>query len=63
MAMAQNRTWGTNGLGKTAVNYNVGRATMELSGLQAGSTFKAFVLAAATASAHGSVPRQSHHQR
>jgi membrane peptidoglycan carboxypeptidase len=47
MAMAQNRTWGTNGLGKTAVNYNVGRAHNGIVGLQAGSTFKAFVLAAA----------------
>ena len=47
MAMAQNRTWGTSGLGKTAVNYNVGRVHNGIVGLQAGSTFKAFVLAAA----------------
>ncbi|NBO46521.1 MAG: penicillin-binding protein [Actinobacteria bacterium] len=47
MAMAQNRAWGTNGLGKTAVNYNVGRTHNGIVGLQAGSTFKAFVLAAA----------------
>lgn len=47
MAMAQNRAWGTKGRGKTAVNYNVGRAHNGIIGLQAGSTFKAFVLAAA----------------
>lgn len=47
LAMAQNRQWGTYGLGKTAVNYNVGRDRNGIIGLQAGSTFKAFVLAAA----------------
>lgn len=47
LAMAQNRQWGTYGPGKTAVNYNVGRDRNGIIGLQAGSTFKAFVLAAA----------------
>ncbi len=47
MAMAQNRAWGTYALGTTAVNYNVGREHNGIIGLQAGSTFKAFVLAAA----------------
>ena len=47
LAMAQNRQWGTYGIGKTAVNYNVGRDYNGIIGLQAGSTFKAFIIAAA----------------
>ena len=47
IAMAQNRTWGISGDGKTAYNYNVDRAMGGTIGMQSGSTFKTFVLAAA----------------
>lgn len=47
IAMAQNREWGTSGKGKTTYNYNVERAMGGTIGMQAGSTFKVFVLAAA----------------
>jgi len=47
VAMAQNRTWGRSGAGKTAVNYNVPVAHNGTVGFQAGSTFKAFTIAAA----------------
>ena len=47
VAMAQNRYWGTSGRGKTTYNYNVERAMGGTIGMQAGSTFKIFVLAAA----------------
>jgi len=46
VAMAQDRTWGS-GLGKTTVNYNVPLDHNGTVGFQAGSTFKAFTLAAA----------------
>ena len=47
VAMAQNRLWGTKGKGKTTYNYNVDRAMGGTIGMQAGSTFKVFTLAAA----------------
>lgn len=47
IAMAQNRKWGTDGKGNTTYNYNVDRAMGGTIGMQAGSTFKVFVLAAA----------------
>jgi membrane peptidoglycan carboxypeptidase len=47
LAMAQNREWGTSGRGKTTYNYNVDRAMGGTIGMQAGSTFKVFALAAA----------------
>ncbi|MBI1352233.1 MAG: glycosyl transferase family 51 [Actinomycetales bacterium] len=47
IAMAQNRDWGTKGKGKTTYNYNVDRAMGGTIGMQAGSTFKIFTLAAA----------------
>lgn len=47
LAMAQNREWGTSGRGKTTYNYNVDRAMGGTIGMQAGSTFKIFALAAA----------------
>lgn len=47
LAMAQNRSWGTSGKGNTTYNYNVERAMGGTIGMQAGSTFKIFVLAAA----------------
>jgi membrane peptidoglycan carboxypeptidase len=47
LAMAQNRKWGTEGVGNTTYNYNVERAFGGTIGMQAGSTFKVFVLAAA----------------
>jgi membrane peptidoglycan carboxypeptidase len=46
LAMAQNRTWGTKGAGATTLNYNAPKAYNGV-GMQAGSTFKVFVLAAA----------------
>ncbi len=46
VAMAQDRTWGS-GLGKTTVNYNAPLDHNGTVGFQAGSTFKAFTLAAA----------------
>jgi len=47
IAMAQNRLWGTTGRGKTTYNYNTDRGMGGTIGMQAGSTFKIFVLAAA----------------
>jgi membrane peptidoglycan carboxypeptidase len=47
VAMAQNRLWGTTGRGKTTYNYNTDRGMGGTIGMQAGSTFKIFVLAAA----------------
>jgi membrane peptidoglycan carboxypeptidase len=47
IAMAQNRDWGASGEGRTALNYNVGRAYNGIIGAQAGSTFKVFTMAAA----------------
>lgn len=46
-AMAQNRRWGTDGIGNTTYNYNVETAFGGTSGMQAGSTFKIFTAAAA----------------
>jgi membrane peptidoglycan carboxypeptidase len=47
LAMTQNRTWGTTGKGKTTYNYNVNQDIGGTAGMQAGSTFKVFTLAAA----------------
>jgi membrane peptidoglycan carboxypeptidase len=47
LAMTQNREWGTQGRGKTTYNYNVGHDMGGTIGMQAGSTFKVFALAAA----------------
>jgi len=47
LAMAQNREWGTEGRGKTTYNYNVDRAMGGTIGMQAGSIFKVFPMAAA----------------
>ncbi len=47
LAMTQNRTWGTSGRGKTTYNYNVNQSMGGTIGMQAGSTFKVFTLAAA----------------
>lgn len=47
IAMAQNRLWGTSGVGYTTYNYNVDRNHGGTIGMQAGSTFKVFTLAAA----------------
>ena len=47
LAMAQNRTWGTSGQGRTTYNYNVNQGFGGTIGMQAGSTFKVFTLAAA----------------
>ncbi len=47
LAMAQNRTWGTSGQGRTTYNYNVNQGYGGTIGMQAGSTFKVFTLAAA----------------
>ena len=47
LAMAQNRLWGTEGDGVTTYNYNAPMAFGGTRGMQAGSTFKVFVLAAA----------------
>ncbi len=47
IAMAQNRSWGTTGKGVTTYNFNVGTKMGGSQGAQAGSTFKAFTLAAA----------------
>ena len=47
LAMAQNRSWGTKGAGNTTYNFNVGTKMGGSIGAQAGSTFKAFTLAAA----------------
>ena len=47
LAMTQNRQWGTQGRGKTTYNYNVDRDMGGTIGMQAGSTFKVFPMAAA----------------
>lgn len=47
LAMTQNREWGTSGRGKTTYNYNVERSMGGTIGMQAGSTFKVFAMAAA----------------
>ena len=47
LAMAQNRSWGVTGRGNTTYNFNVGTKLGGSLGAQAGSTFKAFTLAAA----------------
>jgi membrane peptidoglycan carboxypeptidase len=47
LAMTQNRLWGTSGPGRTTYNYNVDRASGGTIGMQAGSTFKVFTIAAA----------------
>ncbi|MEZ5118047.1 MAG: transglycosylase domain-containing protein [Candidatus Nanopelagicales bacterium] len=47
LAMAQNRKWGTSGRGRTTYNYVVDQAYGGTIGMQAGSTFKVFTLAAA----------------
>ena len=47
VAMAQNRSWGTTGVGSTTYNFNVGTKDGGSLGAQAGSTFKAFTLTAA----------------
>lgn len=47
ISMAQNRDWGTKGAGKTTYNYAVDSADGGTIGMQAGSVFKAFTLAAA----------------
>ena len=47
LAMAQNRRWGTNGVGVTTYNYAADAADGGTIGMQAGSVFKAFTLAAA----------------
>jgi hypothetical protein len=46
-AMAQDRKWGRSGAGYTTVNYNVPLDHNGTVGFQAGSTFKAFTIAAA----------------
>ena len=46
-AMAQNRKWGRSGVGYTTVNYNTPVDSNGTVGFQAGSTFKAFTIAAA----------------
>ncbi len=47
LAMAQNRTWGIEGVGATTYNYNVDIAHGGTQGMQAGSTFKVFTMMAA----------------
>ena len=47
IAMTQNREWGLKGKGKTTYNYNVDQGMGGTIGMQAGSTFKVFTLAAA----------------
>ncbi|HRY08714.1 MAG: transglycosylase domain-containing protein [Actinobacteria bacterium] len=47
VALAQNRLWGTKGKGKTTYNYAVDQKDGGTTGMQAGSTFKIFTIAAA----------------
>jgi membrane peptidoglycan carboxypeptidase len=47
LALAQNRPWGTEGKYKTTYNYAVNSADGGTIGMQAGSTFKIFTIAAA----------------
>ena len=53
LAMAQNRTWGTDGFGNTTYNYNVDALHGGTSGMQAGSTFKVFTMLAALEQGYG----------
>jgi membrane peptidoglycan carboxypeptidase len=53
IAMAQNRTWGTDGLGNTTYNYNVDAQHGGTAGMQAGSTFKVFTLLSALEQGYG----------
>jgi membrane peptidoglycan carboxypeptidase len=46
VALAQNREWGTKGKGKTTYNYAVDQKDGGTTGMQAGSTFKIFTIAA-----------------
>jgi membrane peptidoglycan carboxypeptidase len=47
LAMTENRLWGTSGKGRTTYNYNTDQDHGGTIGMQAGSTFKVFTLAAA----------------
>jgi len=47
LALAENRVWGTSGLGATTYDYSVDVAHGGTIGMQAGSTMKAFTMAAA----------------
>ncbi|MAT61527.1 MAG: glycosyl transferase family 51 [Micrococcales bacterium] len=47
LSMAQNTEWGRKGAGKTSYNFNVRTAEGGTIGMQSGSTFKPFTLAAA----------------
>ena len=47
VALAENRLWGTKGKGRTTYNYAVDQKDGGTTGMQAGSTFKIFTLAAA----------------
>lgn len=47
LALAEDREWGTKGAGKTTYNYAVNAADGGTIGMQAGSTFKIFTIAAA----------------
>ncbi len=47
LAMTQKRNWGTSGRGNTTYNYNAPQSMGGTIGMQAGSTFKIFTLAAA----------------
>ncbi len=47
VALAQSRYWGTKGVGKTTYNYAVDLKDGGTTGMQAGSTFKIFTIAAA----------------
>ena len=52
LAMAENRKWGVSGVGATTYNYNVDEAHGGTLGMQAGSTMKAFTIAAALESGY-----------
>lgn len=53
LALAENRKWGTSGLGYTTYNYMVDAAHGGTQGMQAGSTMKAFTMAAALENGYG----------
>jgi membrane peptidoglycan carboxypeptidase len=53
LALAENRVWGTSGLGATTYNYAVDAAHGGTVGMQAGSTMKPFTMAAALANGYG----------
>jgi membrane peptidoglycan carboxypeptidase len=53
LALAENRVWGTSGLGNTTYNYAVDAAHGGTVGMQAGSTMKAFTMAAALENGYG----------